>query len=166
MRTTDSGAYITPRFCGAASALAAGAGDNTEVDGVYIDRQGFMSATLVIGAVATLAAAATLSLAHNLQHDADGTGAGTDFGVVTGATVRLTGGGGGTTERIAIAVRYNLATAMRYVRAQFTPNLSAGGTDTAIVAAILLLGGADELPNDDIAFVAGTAAVVHLNGNA
>ena len=49
MQPTDIGAHITGRFGGAVSATAAGSGDNTEVDGAWIDRQDKFSCKLIVG---------------------------------------------------------------------------------------------------------------------
>lgn len=143
----DIGAYIASRFGAKAEAVAAGAGDNTEVNGPYFAHEGFLSAKLIIAYECVLQAAATLSLAHNLQDATTIAGAGVaDFGAVTALTVRATGDTGGSTERGVVEVDYDLTTARGFLRVQVTPDLSAGGTDTADVIAIVVLGGADTLP--------------------
>lgn len=133
------------------TAVAAGTGDNTEADGAYVDRRNAvsglaMSAKLIIGYRAVLAAAATLSLTVNIQDDADGDGTGTDFGPAYAKTVVATGGGGGTTEVGTIELDFDLSSAERYVRSQITPDLSAGSTDTATVWATWVFFGADKSP--------------------
>lgn len=137
----DIGSYIKSAFCGAASATAAGTGDATEVDGAYIDRQDHLSAKLVISYTATLQQDETLTIAANMQDASDSSGTGVaDYGTAYAATVVATGGTGGSTETGTVELDVDLAAAKQYVRAQFTPDLSASGTDTAIVSAVLILG--------------------------
>lgn len=133
------------------TATAGGTGDTTEADGAYADRfdddSGMaMSAKLIIGYTATLAAAATLTIAANIQDDADGEGAGVDFGEALAATVVATGPGGGGTVRGTIELDFDLSSAERYVRTQITPNLSAANTDTAVVWAVWVFFGAKNAP--------------------
>ncbi|HET7233254.1 MAG TPA: hypothetical protein VFJ16_24800 [Longimicrobium sp.] len=147
MIPTDIGAYITSRSCGGVAVTAGGAGDNTEVNGPWVDRQGYASAKLVITFKAVLAAAATLTIAANLQEATDSAGTGAaDFGAAHAAATAATGAGGGSTEYGVVELDLNLTTAERYVRAQFTPNLSAANTDTAVVSAVLVLGGGTNIP--------------------
>jgi len=141
------GALLTSAAAGAVFATAAGAGDNTEVDGPYVDRSNHLSAKLVIAFKAVLQATETLSIAANLQDDADGAGAGVDFGDALANAVVATGAGGGSTEEGTVELDVNLSGAKQYLRAQFTPNLSASGTDTAIVVATLILGPKRATPN-------------------
>lgn len=147
MISRDIGAQITGRAAGAADVTAAGSGDNTEVSGPYIDRRGFLSAKLVIHYKAVLQQDETISIAANLQ-DADSTGGSGlgDFGNAVANAVQATGGAGGSTEEGVVELDVDLSGAKQYVRAQFTPDLSASGTDTAIVSAVLILGGADVIP--------------------
>lgn len=147
MKARDIGAQLAPRACGGVEATAGGAGDATEKDGQWIDRQGYLSATLVITYEATLGDGETLSIAANLQ-DADddqGTGA-ADYGDAIANAVVATGGTGGSTEVGQVRQDVDLSGAKQYVRGQFTPDLSAGTTDVAVVSAVLILGGADEVP--------------------
>jgi hypothetical protein len=127
-------------------ATAGGAGDATELDGRYIDRSGYLSAKLTVAFKAVLGDGETLSIAANLQDDADGAGVGTDFGGAFASAVVATGPGGGGTVEGQVELDFDLSGARQYVRAQFTPDLSAANTDTAIIAAVLVLGGADEIP--------------------
>ena len=143
----DIGSALIGRACGAAAATAGGSGDATEVDGKWIDRQGYSSAKLIIGVRAVLGATETVTLAANLQDASDSSGTGAaDYGSAVAATTAATGGGGGTTEFGQIELDFDLSGAKRYIRPQFTPNLSRANTDTAIVSATLILGGADKLP--------------------
>lgn len=147
MHPRDIGSQITSRAAGGVNLVAAGAGDNAEVSGPWIDRSGFLSAKLVITYKGVLAQDETLSIAANLQDDLDGTGGdATDFGDAAANAVVATGGAGGSTEYGVVEIDVDLSGARQYVRAQFTPDLSAGATDTAVVSAVLVLGGADETP--------------------
>ena len=147
MNARDIAAQLAPRMCEAASITAGGAGDNTEVDGDFHDRQGFLSCLLIIAFEAVLGAAETLSIAANLQDANDDQGAGVaDFGDALASAVVATGGAGGTTERGVATLKADLSAARQFVRAQFTPDLSAGAADTAIVVGVLVFGGADEIP--------------------
>lgn len=141
----DIGEWITAVFAASGIATAAGTGDNTEVDGAYVDRKNYSSAKLVIVGQAVLAAAATLSIAANIQDDADGSGTGVDFGDAFANAVVATGGGGGTTESFKVEIDVDLTKAKQYVRAQVTPNLSASGTDTCRWAATWIFGPTQDL---------------------
>lgn len=146
MQVRDIGAYLRGNFGGAASATAAGAGDNTEVDGPWVDRRGYMSVKLCVGWTATLADTETFSLAYNLQDASDSSGTGAaDYGTVVASTVQGTASGAETLTGVA-ALDIDLQTADRFIRAQHTPDLSAAGVDTSISCAILILGGADDSP--------------------
>ena len=69
-------------------ATAGGSGDNTEVDGAWVDRQGFLSGKAIIAYTATLAQGATLSIAANLQDATSSGGAGAgDYGDALASTV-------------------------------------------------------------------------------
>lgn len=153
-RAHNIGALIKAIRAAANTAVtAAGAGDNTVVTGVTIDRSLYnmpLSAVIAIPFTATLAAAATLTLknvvlehgdASNLSDVAtlqtleDGTG-----------TVKATGAGGGSTETGCVEYDVDLGAAKRYIRIKFTPDLSAGATDTAGLSAVLVVGGGDTVP--------------------
>ena len=133
------------------TATAGSTGDATEADGAYVDRfataSGMaMSAKLIIGFTATLAEGATLSIAANIQDDADGSGTGTDYGTAYASTVVATGGSGGSTVRDTIELDFDLGSAERYIRSQTTPNLSAANTDTCVVWSTWVLFGAGKGP--------------------
>lgn len=132
----NGGAFArSARGSGNNTATAGGAGDATEVNGAWQSRlsdKGIaLSAKLVISYTATLAAAATLTFAANFQDATSSGGAGAaDFGDLVAATVVATGGGGGTTETGTFEIDVDLSGASEFFRAQVTPNLSAGATDT------------------------------------
>ncbi|ETD89833.1 hypothetical protein ACTTAL_03470 [Rhodobacter capsulatus] len=144
------GDLITVRRASANTAVTAGGtGDNTEVTGVIIDRAaiGFpKSCVVAIPFTATLAAAATMTLAWSLE---DGNDAGlSDAAVLTSASAAVvaTGPTDGGTVTGTFEANVNLAGAGRYVRIKFTPNLSAANTDTAALSAVVVFGGAERLP--------------------
>jgi hypothetical protein len=144
------GASISARnAAGPAALTAGGAGDNTAVTGVIIDRAALgwpKSVVVAIPYTATLAAGATLSIGSVLQTgDAENLSDATTFATVA-TGVQATGGSGGTTEQGEIEVDLDLSGAKRRVRLNFTPDLSAANTDTARVGAVLVFGGADRLP--------------------
>lgn len=141
----DDAALLTPRFCAVETSLTAGgAGDNTEITGGQIDLRDafgtkrFGSLTLVLTARATLTAAQTLALkAVRFEHSDD---ASAWSEMKAGATtLTMTGPEGGGTVTGEAVLGCNLLEAKRFVRAKFTPDLSAGATDTAKVSAVYVL---------------------------
>ena len=125
---------------------AGGAGDATAVVGVILDRAALGWPDSIVIAVpwtATLAAAATLAIATSLQHGdqsnlSDVTTLSSTAGVVVGTGVgTLTG---------TLEVNLSLRGSKRYIRAGFTPDLSAANTDTAALSAVIVSGGAARLP--------------------
>lgn len=142
----DAMANITARYgSDGIDVTAGGAGDNTEVDGAYIDRRDFASLKVVIGYTATLGAGESLSLAFNLQDDADGSGVGIDFGTAYGPAIVASSGGGGTVTGV-VEFDFDLSGAKQYVRGQFTPNLSRATTDVAELSMKYILGGKSSGP--------------------
>lgn len=138
---------LAARFAAVSSATAAGTGDATEVNGAYIDRQGFSSLKVVIAYSAVLAATKTLSIAANLQDATSSAGAGVaDFGSAMASTVVATGATGGSTETGVVELDFDISGADQFVRVQYTPDLSNTGTDTASLAAVYVLGGAQVQP--------------------
>lgn len=144
----DAAALLAARYAAAGvDVTAAGSGDATEVDGAWIDRRGYNSIKVVIPYTATLAESETISVAANLQDASasDGTGA-ADFGTALSSTVQATGDTGGSTETGVVEMDFDVSGADRYVRIQFTPDLSASATDTAELAAVYVLAGSNENP--------------------
>jgi len=147
MNAFDIGSAIKVVSGKGGRAVAAGAGDATEVDGFWIDRRGYQSCKAGVVGSAVLTEAATITVAFNLQDADDAAGANAaDYGDAHAAAIAATGGTGGTTEPIAVADSFNLSSARRYIRIQHTPNLSAGATDTSTVAGVIVLGGANAEP--------------------
>lgn len=131
------------------SATAGGGGDNTEVTGVTIDLLAldtrYESICFVLSATSTLAATKTLTVAAKIEtSDDSGMSGATDL-VASSTVLTLTGAAGGSTERGTAKVGASLEYAGRYVRIKFTPDLSATGTDTAVVQSVALFGGAAKL---------------------
>lgn len=141
-------ALIAARF-GAAGVdvTAGGSGDATEVNCAWIDRRGFASLKAVVTFTTTLAAAATLTFAANLQDASDGSGTGAaDFGTALPATVVATGPGGGGTVTGVVELDFDVTGADRYCRLQVTPNLSAANTDVLEFGVTYILAGATDNP--------------------
>lgn len=138
---------LAARFAAISTATAGGTGDATEKDCAYIDRQGFASLKVIIGYTATLAADKTLSIAANLQDATSLAGAGVaDFGDAMASAVVATGPTGGGTVTGVVELDFDISGADQYVRLQYTPDLSATGTDTATLSAVYVLGGAQVQP--------------------
>lgn len=117
--------------------------DGSEQTSAYIDRTGFESCKVVLAYETTLTAAETLTIAANLQNDDDGAGTNlADFGDAMTAAVVATGESGGSTENGVVELDFDLSTARRYIRVQFTPTLSASSSDVGAIMAIAIMGGA------------------------
>ena len=135
----------------AAVVITAGAGnDGVEVDGAWFPvGSDHTSAMLIIGWVATLVDTKTLTLTANIQ-DATalaGTGA-ADFGEALAATVVATGQTGDTVESGTTCLQLPEFNGNRgFIRSQITADLSATGTDTVSLSAILVCGGMADLPD-------------------
>ncbi len=128
---------------------AGGAGDNTAVTGVIIDRAAIgwpESGVFAIPFTTTLAAAATLSIGFTVQEGQAANLSDAATLLTAAPAVVATGPVGGGTVTGTFEVSLNLRGAGRYVRCNFTPDLSAGATDTAALSAVLVTGGANRLP--------------------
>ena len=128
------------------AAAAGGAGDNTAVTGVIIDRFAIGNPESVVAAIpwtATLGAAATLQIAYTLQ---SGENSGlSDATTLASAALATVATGAGTFSG-TFEANISLRGAGRYVRLNFTPDLSAANTDTAALSGVLVFGGANRLP--------------------
>ena len=138
------------RASASATATAGGSGDATAVTGVIIDRAALgwpETAVIAIPFTATLAAAATLTITDTLQHgDASNLSDAATLSTQAAVTV-ATGPGGGGTVTGTYERNVSLRGAKRYVRVNFTPDLSAANTDTAALgSATIVFAGADRLP--------------------
>lgn len=151
-QTKDMGAYIKPVRAGAeVDGTAGSTGDNTEVNGAWIDMKGFESLEFVLSFTATLGSGETLALIANVQDadDINGTGAAdvsTDHLSALASTVIATGESGGSTETGIYALGIDTTMCKRFVRVQWTPNLSASGTDTFKIGQLYLQAGAKYPP--------------------
>ena len=134
--------------------ITAGAGnDGVEVAGPEIDRlvdlaEPCLSAIIAICWSATLAEGETLTLLGNLQDDTT-TGMATavaDHGDALASAVVATGPSGGGTVNGCTLFTVDLSDARQFIRLQSTANLSAANTDTVDIAAMILFGGAHQLP--------------------
>lgn len=148
---TDIHSVVSARLASAITSITAGgAGDNTAIVGVVIDRQALgvpLNADLVLAFDATLAATATLALtAVKIEDSADGANW-ADYAVFTNPGVVATGPAGGGNVKGQLRLGVNLSSARRYIRVDFTPDLSAANTDKALVTALLVLAGFDALPS-------------------
>ena len=142
----DGGSHVKVYGGGSSRAVAAGTGDATEVNGPWIDRLGYDSAKAGVVGRSTLANGESITVAFNIQDSSDSAGGdAADFGDAYPATTAATSVGG-TTEEIQAAANFNLRGAKRYIRLQFTPNLSASGTDTSTLAGFIALIGKVEEP--------------------
>lgn len=144
----DIGAHLGHRFGGVASIVAAGGGDDVEVEGPYHDRvtPRYHSVVLAVAWEATLGDGETLSLALAIQQADDAGGTNAEDLVAASSVVVATGPGGGGTVQGVTTLKTSLETAKGFVGAKFTPDLSAGATDVATLGASLIFGGADVLP--------------------
>lgn len=146
----DIGSLIkVDRAAANTSITAGGGGDNSPVTGVILDRAAMgwpESAVLAIPFTATLAATATLSIGFTVQEGQAANLSDAATLLTAAPAVVATGPVGGGTVTGTFEVSLNLRGAGRYVRANFTPDLSAGATDTAALSAVLVTGGANRLP--------------------
>lgn len=147
MGTRDINSEITIRRAAAnTAATAGGSGDATAVTGVIIDRAALgwaESCVLAIPFTATLASTQTLSIAYTFQHGED-SGL-SDAATLASATGAVVATGAGTVTGV-FEVGVSLRGARRYVRLNFTPDLSAANTDTAALSAVIVFAGANRLP--------------------
>ncbi len=150
---------------------AGGSGDNTAVTGLTIDRMALtpygagatVSNALPTGVVfelfyqCTLGAAATISIKNaKVEDSADGSTWATvyDQTGVSGpippdwpiAGVVDTGAAGGSTQHGVVAFGTAIKNCRRYVRFDWTPDMSAANTDTGSFAVVAVLSGLDEVP--------------------
>jgi hypothetical protein len=156
---TDVGAFIGAANAVLAEVITSGAGnDGVEVDGPTIDRNAFsdrgMSASFIVGVTAVLDATETCIIESQIQDSADGSAWADYDGSVAGAgthpTTTLTGGAGGSTERVAHKHDIDLRTARQYIRVQTELTLSRGATDTAAYGGVVVVGGQQELPGTGV----------------
>lgn len=146
MKPFNLDAEVDAFFCGAAQLTAGGSGDDTAVTGVGIDTQDYHSAKVVVAYTATLTDTKALELAVELQEsDDDGVSDAYDTAEEIRANSAIVTADADDTftgvYEAKIDLRGNEKLRKRYIRINFTPDLDASGTDTAVVTAVLLLGG-------------------------
>lgn len=149
-------------------ATAGGAGDNTAVTGTTLNRNSLYSnglSTLTdtlpeyvifnVAYEAILAAAATLTIKSVvIEHSSDGSAWSTFLTQAStprpngwpAAGVVDTGGVGGSTQRGVVKFGADLTGAKQYIRFLYTPDLSAGATDTAKLMVVAEFSSYRELP--------------------
>lgn len=132
------------------SVTAGGSGDATEINGKVFDRQAqrnrFLSVAAIVQVQATLASGESITIAGNFQSSPNNSDW-TDFGDAQAATAVITATGGAVTAKAAtVMFSADMVKAARYIRLQTTPDMSRAGTDTALINAVLVFGGAEELP--------------------
>jgi hypothetical protein len=132
------------------TATAGGANDNVALVGLTVDRNNIgagrlcLSGALCLPMTTTLAAGQTVTVTCTFEDSANGTvWAAYDGGPLNRSQVF---GGTGANTRFVI-INCQLGGARRYIRANPKFDLSAGGTDTAVIGAgMWIFGGIDELP--------------------
>ena len=139
----DIGKYLKTASCNGISITAGGTGDGIALTGASIDRRGYGSANFVIAYKTTLASTQTLSFAAEYQESSDGSSWDTATALQASTAAKT---GAVTDGHGVVEFDINLEGKKRYIRFNFTPNLSASSTDTAVVYGTAILGGADVLP--------------------
>jgi hypothetical protein len=129
---------------------AGGGGDNTAVTGVIIDRAAFgwpQSAVFAIPFTTTLAATQSLAINSCVVQSGENSGLSDATTLATRPNGNVATSSGGGTVTGVVEFDVNLSGAGRYVRFNYTPDLSASGTDTAALgSAVAVFGGAIRLP--------------------
>lgn len=147
--TKDGGAFFKAADARASSITAGGSGDATEITGSYIDRTNYSSCKVIVSYKTVLAAGKSLKLAIGLKDadDSSGTnalayGSGLASSVVQGpAPSPPAAQYYGTAE-----CDFNIEGARQWLALDVTPDLTASGTDTAIIAVTLVLCGGNTEP--------------------
>lgn len=154
------GEYIDCDLAMARDLIAAGTGDNSEVDGNTIDRYVngsdatdgiFDSVVFAVTCRAVLTDKKSLTVKATLQDSADGSSwadvaATYQPGGAADSTLRTLTSAGGTTETSVDEIAVNAVPLRRYLRIQLHADLNASGTDVADIHAVAVKGGASRLP--------------------
>lgn len=160
-RFSNLGALCKSIVSATASAVAGGAGDNTETNGAVVDRQQSelsalgtgsslaQGAKLLLCAHAVLAEDKTAVFKPTIQHgdESDGSDmADVDAtlqpeGAAASTCITLTGEAGGSTERDEYEHNFDCTGLKRYLRAQVLVDCDAAATDTAFYTAAFVLSG-------------------------
>jgi len=132
---------------GFVSVTAGGAGDAVAVNGIIIQRSLIgmpYNAALVLAYTTTLSASQSLSFTvAKIQDSADGVTF-ADYQAFAAPGSVATGAG---TVQSVVELAADLRGARDYIRAVFTPDLSAGATDTATIIGLWAFAGFDRLPS-------------------
>lgn len=145
------GELITVRNGSTSNSLTAGgAGNNTTKTGIVIDRMALTSPdplSMVASVLfdATLASGSTLAVQVVVNDSADNSTFAAYASNSSGGIVVATGPSGGGAVSGQVNLNVNLSSARRYIRIDHVPNLSRGGTDTALSRAVGVLAGFDRL---------------------
>lgn len=161
----DLAAHLYVRNASAeVNATAAGAGDNTEVNGSTLSlvstdmlNQKPASVAFLLWLRAALGAGENLAVETTLQYSVDGgsnwldatvaNGCGFNKANIAHAAVLASVGGGTVLGVLKVGMDLTrIPTSANAVRIQFTPNLSAGATDTATLTAVAAFGGLQNPP--------------------
>lgn len=141
------GAHLKGAYHGMVASFTAG----TTYDDVLvttttgIDRQGFNSCAFLVQYSAALVTDKALTVALNIT-SCDTVGGSYDTGeALLAATAAVTGVADATVTGV-YKINVDLSKYKRYIKFGLQPNLTATGTDTAVVNGIVVLGGADTLP--------------------
>ena len=150
---TDIGAVLTGIYGGATNnagaplvIIAAGAGDNTAVTGDGIDISDYKSCKMHLVWLTALADTETLSLAAEYQESDDDSSFDTAVALQASTVVHTASGAGNYFGVTSFDLNFrNQKTFKKYIRFNFTPDLSASATDTAMVMCLVELGGKNVL---------------------
>lgn len=132
----DMGAVIVAKnVCEITSLTAAGTGDATEIDGLDLDVTGHSSGKLIITADATLTTDKVLTVATKIRSGATAALCNAAVGAVLEAATNICTVSGTTAKR---EIDVDLSAYGPFVAFDITPNLTATGTDTAILSATFI----------------------------
>ena len=138
---------IVNQYIGYSDAVAGGSGDNTAVvNASGIDTKNYSSALIVVNGTTTLAEGETLALTVATTECATSDDTYTAKETLADAVTIATGGTGGSTEAGSVGYLIDLDDYKRYTKFSFTPNLSAGSTDTADLSYSVIFCNAPEQP--------------------
>lgn len=141
----DFGKQCVAKAGGGGRLVAAGTGDNTEITGQTIDCKGYGSCKIGVAYHCVVADTKTLSIGTKYQTSSDGSSWDTAV-VLEAPAVKATGANPTLEFNGVVSFDLALSPLKRYLRVNVTPDLNASGTDTAEVATVVILGGADSLP--------------------
>lgn len=137
---------ISPvRASAVANVTAGGAGDNTQVVGIIVDRAAYNWPDQCLAAIAftaTLATTKKLTLKTVLLEHGDAANLSDAANLYAPADVDVAvDPGGGSTITGTKKYDWSLRSAKRYIRLKFTPDMDAGSVDTSVLSSQLLLSG-------------------------